>query len=93
MGAAHCVTWSTSSSASSRAGGAADEFTVTAPDAAARAVLSATARFHGPRHAAVQADPEIDDTRDGLGASTRRPSERHRPAAKGCARGSRSVTR
>ena len=35
-------------------------FAVSDPAAAARAVLSATARFHHPAHAAEWADPEID---------------------------------
>lgn len=36
------------------------EFATTDPEAAGRAVLHATARFHHPAHAAEWADPRID---------------------------------
>ena len=42
-------------------GVAAGEFTVTSANGAAQAVLSATARFHDPCHAAAWADPGIED--------------------------------
>ena len=43
------------------AGVAAGEFTATDPAVAARAVLSATARFHDPCHAGSWRDPGIDN--------------------------------
>jgi Tetracyclin repressor-like, C-terminal domain len=43
-----------------RDGVARGEFRVNDPDAAARAVFDATARFHHPAHAAEWADPNLD---------------------------------
>jgi AcrR family transcriptional regulator len=72
-------------------GVAAGEFACMDPDAAGRAVLQATARFHHPAHAAEWADPSIDADLDavvslllaGLGATE--PSRRT-TAAKPAAR-------
>lgn len=49
------------------AGGVArGEFTVSDPDATARAVFDATARFHNPAHAPAWADPGIDAAFEGV---------------------------
>jgi AcrR family transcriptional regulator len=75
----HVETLSRQATAIIAEGVARGEFTVADPDAAARAVLTATVRFHHPAHAAQWAEPGIDDEFEtvwqfvlaGLGASVR----------------------